>query len=80
MRDLLREYRGAAQGDDRPWPCMYPGCMEDGIEDHCLCALHELRYIASAGKPSPVARTTMEWSDHLHNRSAWLRPHWEFSK
>lgn len=38
--------------------CFAEGCSNTAIEDHALCALHELRYIANKGKPSPVIKHT----------------------
>jgi hypothetical protein len=61
--------------DDQPWPCVWPGCMEDTLEDACLCAMHEMRHIAKTGKRSPLARTIHEWNDHLTKRTQWLS-HW----
>ena len=66
----------ALDGEQRPWPCVWPGCMTPSLESGTLCAEHEMCYIARSGKRSPVANTIVEWNDRLHARMDWLQPHW----
>ena len=61
-------------GDDAPWPCIWPGCMEPAVDTASLCAAHELVYIARAGHRSPYASTIVEWNNALHDRTKWLFP------
>jgi hypothetical protein len=68
----------ALDGDERPWPCVYPGCMMDSLDAGTLCAEHEIFYIAQAGKRSPLVSTITEWNDQLHARAAWLLPYTKF--
>lgn len=69
-KDLVAFLR--TDGGLRPWPCVWYACMEDCLETGALCAEHELRYIAHAGKRSPVVITPADWHIALTNRGEWL--------
>lgn len=68
----------ALDGEQGPWPCAWPGCMETALESAMLCSEHELLFIARAGKRSPIATHVQDWCDHLHDRGRWLLPHTRF--
>lgn len=56
---------------DEVWPCVLTGCDEPVLETRALCPLHELRYIAMIGRPSPPARTSEKWHQALRTRGRW---------
>lgn len=57
--------------DGKPAPCMVIRCWRETVVGRCLCAEHELLFVAVTGHVSPSCNTEDDWGRH-HANTDWM--------